>query len=241
MGGAEYAESSASRTRAARGSCRLSGNAVTAGTTRSRRGLTLRELIIRPIAWHPPDGATEAVVPGGSSTVILTADEIDVGYNSTRSASFGTAMGRRACVVLDDSLCCIVTARTAFSSSNDTSRCVKCTPCREGIAWLTAICQSSKTAARPGRPRPAARLCDRSTASACARSVTPTRSSRVVRAKIRDEFTRTSNTALPVRRQLVLEGVVARSDARRPDHSRHGRPRGGARVKTTRAASPAGT
>jgi NADH-quinone oxidoreductase subunit F len=80
----------------------------------------------------------KAVVPGGSSTVILTADEIDVGYDFDSLAQLRTAMGSAGIIVLDDR-CCIVQLGIRFSEFYEHESCGKCTPCREGTRWLTAI------------------------------------------------------------------------------------------------------
>jgi NADH-quinone oxidoreductase subunit F len=77
-------------------------------------------------------------VPGGSSTVILRADEIDVGYDFDSLAQLRTAMGSAGIVVLDDR-CCIVQLGIRFSEFYEHESCGKCTPCREGTRWLTAI------------------------------------------------------------------------------------------------------
>ena len=86
-----------------------------------------------------PDGRElKAVVPGGSSTVILKGDEVDVGYDFDSLAQLRTAMGSAGIVVLDDR-CCIVQLGIRFSEFYEHESCGKCTPCREGTRWLTAI------------------------------------------------------------------------------------------------------
>src|SRR5206468_11040295 len=86
-----------------------------------------------------PDGLElKAVVPGGSSSVIRRADEIDVGFDFVSLAQLRTAMGSAGIVVLDDR-CCIVQLGIRFSEFYEHESCGKCTPCREGTRWLTAI------------------------------------------------------------------------------------------------------
>ena len=121
---------------------------------RARRCAT----IIYDLGGGIPDGRElKAVVPGGSSTVILTKDEIDVGYDFDSLAQLRTAMGSAGIVVLDDR-CCIVQLGIRFSEFYEHESCGKCTPCREGTRWLTAILRKLEDGrAIAGRPRPAAR------------------------------------------------------------------------------------
>ena len=119
--------------------------------------MTLRDLIY-DLGGGIPDGRElKAVVPGGSSTVILTKDEIDVGYDFDSLGQLRTAMGSAGIVVLDDR-CCIVQLGIRFSEFYEHESCGKCTPCREGTRWLTAILRKLEDGrAHAGRPRSAAR------------------------------------------------------------------------------------
>ena len=64
---------------------------------------------------------------------------------------------RRGIVVLDDR-CCIVQLGIRFSEFYEHESCGKCTPCREGTRWLTAILRKLEDGrATQARPRPAAR------------------------------------------------------------------------------------
>jgi NADH-quinone oxidoreductase subunit F len=137
MGGAEYAELGVPNTRGTR-VVSLSGNVVNGGNYEILAGMSLRE-IIYDLGGGIPDGRElKAVVPGGSSTVILTKDEIDVGYDFDSLAQLRSAMGSAGIVVLDDR-CCIVQLGIRWSEFYEHESCGKCTPCREGTRWLTAI------------------------------------------------------------------------------------------------------
>jgi NADH-quinone oxidoreductase subunit F len=137
MGGAEYAKLGVPSSRGTR-VVSISGNVVNGGNYEIASGMSLRELIY-DLGGGIPDGrALKAVVPGGSSTVILRADEIDVGYDFDSLAQLHTAMGSAGVVVLDDR-CCIVQLGIRFSEFYEHESCGKCTPCREGTRWLTAI------------------------------------------------------------------------------------------------------
>ena len=137
MGGAEYAKLGVENSRGTR-VVSISGNVVNGGNYEIEPGMSLRE-IIYDLGGGIPDGRElKAVVPGGSSTVILTKDEIDVGYDFDSLAQLRTAMGSAGIVVLDDR-CCIVQLGIRFSEFYEHESCGKCTPCREGTRWLTAI------------------------------------------------------------------------------------------------------
>jgi NADH-quinone oxidoreductase subunit F len=70
--------------------------------------------------------------------VILKGDEIDVGYDFDSLAAVGTAMGSAGIVCLDDR-CCMVQLGIRVSEFYEHESCGKCTPCREGTRWMTAI------------------------------------------------------------------------------------------------------
>jgi NADH-quinone oxidoreductase subunit F len=137
LGGAEYAKLGVPNTRGTR-VVSISGNVVNGGNYEIEPGMTVRQ-IIDELGGGVPDGRElKAVVPGGSSTVILTKDEIDVGYDFDSLAQYRTSMGSAGIVVLDDR-CCIVQLGIRFSEFYEHESCGKCTPCREGTRWLTAI------------------------------------------------------------------------------------------------------
>ncbi len=137
MGGAEYAKLGVEGSRGTR-VVSISGNVVNGGNYEIENGISMRELIY-DLGGGIPDGRElKAVVPGGSSTVILRADEIDVGYDFESLRELNTAMGSAGIVVLDDR-CCIVQLGIRFSEFYEHESCGKCTPCREGTRWLTAI------------------------------------------------------------------------------------------------------
>jgi NADH-quinone oxidoreductase subunit F len=100
--------------------------------------MSLRDIVYDLGGGIPGGRKLKAVVPGGSSTVILRADEIDVGYDFDSLAKLRTAMGSAGIVVLDDR-CCIVQLGIRFSEFYEHESCGKCTPCREGTRWLTGI------------------------------------------------------------------------------------------------------
>ena len=103
IGGAEYAKlgiESSTGTRV----FSLSGNVVNGGNYELPHGFPLRDLI-NDLGGGVADGhALKAVIPGGSSTVILTGDEanrVTLDFDSLVGA--GTAIGSGGVIVIDES------------------------------------------------------------------------------------------------------------------------------------------
>ncbi|MBF0214148.1 MAG: NADH-quinone oxidoreductase subunit NuoF [Magnetococcales bacterium] len=81
----------------------------------------------------------KGVIPGGSSSPILSAEvcaTITMDYDSLAKA--GTMLGSGAVIVLDKSVC-IVRAVARLSRFYRHESCGQCTPCREGTGWLSQI------------------------------------------------------------------------------------------------------
>jgi NADH-quinone oxidoreductase subunit F len=119
----------------------LSGNVVNGGNYELPHGYPLRDLINVEGGGIADGRELKAVIPGGSSTVILTADEankVTLDFDSLVAA--GTAIGSAAVIVIDDR-CCMVQLGIRVSQFYQHESCGKCTPCRVGTKWLTEILQ----------------------------------------------------------------------------------------------------
>ena len=77
----------------------------------------------------------KAVVPGGSSCPVLTADEIDVGLDFDQMAKAGTMLGSGGIVVLDETVSIVEFALRTIAFYQHES-CGWCIPCREGTDWI---------------------------------------------------------------------------------------------------------
>jgi NADH-quinone oxidoreductase subunit F len=138
MGGAAYAEigpESSTGTRV----FSLSGNVVRPGNYELPHGFPLKDLIY-DVGGGIANGRTlKAVIPGGSSTPILTAAEaekVTLDFDSLSQA--GSAIGSAGVVAIDDR-CCMVQLGVRVSQFYEHESCGKCTPCRVGTRWLTQI------------------------------------------------------------------------------------------------------
>jgi NADH-quinone oxidoreductase subunit F len=137
MGGAEYAKLGVPDSRGTR-VVSISGHVQRPGNYEIENGTSMRSLIYDLGGGIPGGRELKAVIPGGSSTVILRYDEIDVGYDFNSLLKLNTAMGSAGVVALDDR-CCMVQLGIRISEFYEHESCGKCTPCREGTRWMTQI------------------------------------------------------------------------------------------------------
>jgi NADH-quinone oxidoreductase subunit F len=101
-------------------------------------GVTLRELIYDHCGGMRDGRALKAVIPGGASTPILSADQIDTALDFDSIAKAGSAMGSTAVMVMDETTC-IVGATLILTRFFAHESCGQCTPCREGTHWAERI------------------------------------------------------------------------------------------------------
>ncbi|MEO5327541.1 MAG: NADH-quinone oxidoreductase subunit NuoF [Magnetococcus sp. THC-1_WYH] len=81
----------------------------------------------------------KGVIPGGSSSPILTreaCETVKMDYDSIARA--GSMLGSGAVIVLDKSVC-VVRALARISRFYRHESCGQCTPCREGTGWMAQI------------------------------------------------------------------------------------------------------
>src|SRR4029453_2470136 len=117
----------------------LSGNVGRPGNYELPHGFPLKDLIYE-VGGGIPEGRTlKAVIPGGSSTAILTPAEAErLTLDSDTLAGAGTAIGSTGVIAIDDR-CCIVQLGVRVSQFYEHESCGKCTPCRVGTRWITQI------------------------------------------------------------------------------------------------------
>jgi NADH-quinone oxidoreductase subunit F len=138
LGGAAYAKLGVANSTGTR-VFSLSGNVVRAGNYELPLGTPLRELIYE-IGGGIPDGhELKAVIPGGSSTPILRADEIDgVTLDFDSMSAAGSQLGSGGVIVLDERAC-IVQLALRVAAFYEYESCGKCVPCRIGTRWVSDI------------------------------------------------------------------------------------------------------
>ena len=115
----------------------VSGHVVRPGVYEASVSVTLRELI--EMAGGVRDGnKLKAVIPGGISAKILTADEIDVAMDFDSLMAAGSMAGSGGVIVMDETTCMVEALESAAKFFADES-CGQCSPCREGTGWVHRI------------------------------------------------------------------------------------------------------
>ena len=77
----------------------------------------------------------KAVIPGGSSCPLLTADEADLAMDFDSLAKAGSMLGSGGVVIIDEETCMVDVARRIMHFYAHES-CGWCIPCREGTSWI---------------------------------------------------------------------------------------------------------
>ena len=80
----------------------------------------------------------KAVIPGGMSAKVLTAEEIDVAMDFDSLLAAGTMAGSGGVIVMDDSASMVEALQSAAKFFAHES-CGQCSPCREGTGWIHRI------------------------------------------------------------------------------------------------------
>jgi NADH-quinone oxidoreductase subunit F len=116
----------------------ISGHINRPGIYELPLGFPLRRLI-EEVAGGMKDGKKlKAVIPGGSSCPLLSADEIDVAMDYDSVAKIGSMLGSGGTVIFDEDTCMVDVARRIMHFYAHES-CGWCIPCREGTTWLRKI------------------------------------------------------------------------------------------------------
>ncbi len=115
----------------------LSGHVARPGQYEAPLGTTLRELLdlsggIR--AGH----RLKFWTPGGSSTPLFTAAELDVPLDYESVAKAGSMLGTRSLQIFDETTC-VLRVVLRWTEFYEHESCGKCTPCREGTYWMVQV------------------------------------------------------------------------------------------------------
>ncbi len=113
----------------------VSGHVKRPGNYELPLGSPLREIIEEHAGGVREGHRLKAVIPGGASTPVLTADQIDVPMAFETLAAAGSALGTGAIIVMDETTSMVEVARrlTRFFTHESCGRCV---PCRIGSQRL---------------------------------------------------------------------------------------------------------
>ncbi len=116
----------------------LSGDVVRGGNYELPHGATFRELIEACGGGVAGGRKLKAIIPGGSSSPVLPADQIDLSMDFDSIQKAGSFLGSASVIVIDDRACMVQLALRLTQFYMNES-CGKCTPCREGTRWLELI------------------------------------------------------------------------------------------------------
>jgi NADH-quinone oxidoreductase subunit F len=101
-------------------------------------GTSLKDIIFKYAGGMKEGKKLKAVIPGGMSAPILTADEIDIKMDFDSLIEANSMLGSAAIIVIDDktSILDVLKVVTKFYSHES---CGQCTPCRVGNSWINKI------------------------------------------------------------------------------------------------------
>jgi NADH-quinone oxidoreductase subunit F len=118
----------------------LSGPIENPGVYEAPSGITVRELLESDeYGGGMRDGhELKAYVPGGSSTAVLTPDQLDLEMAFEPMREVGSNLGTACITFLDQSTCMVrLAARLAHFYHHES--CGQCTPCRDGTGWAAKV------------------------------------------------------------------------------------------------------
>ncbi len=116
----------------------LSGHVKRPGVYECSMRVTLRELIYEQAGGMREGRTLKAVIPGGISAAILTANEIDTQMDFDSLKKAGTMAGSGGVIIMDDSTNMVKALWNAMQFFSHES-CGQCSPCREGTGWAFKV------------------------------------------------------------------------------------------------------
>jgi len=118
----------------------VSGHVKKPGTFEAPMDVSLKDLIYDDKFAGGIRGGhkLKCVIPGGSSVPVLMPNEIDIPASFDAIAKAGSLLGSAGIIVMDETTCMVWAAENLLHFYRHES-CGKCTPCREGAAWLHNI------------------------------------------------------------------------------------------------------
>jgi NADH-quinone oxidoreductase subunit F len=136
-GGEKYASRGTPKNGGTRMLC-VAGHVNKPGIYEVPLGMNMKKFIYEIAGGIPNGKKLKAVIPGGSSCPLLTADEIDIAMDYDSVAKAGSMLGSGGMVVMDEDTCMVDMARRIMHFYAHES-CGWCIPCREGTTWLRKV------------------------------------------------------------------------------------------------------
>lgn len=117
----------------------ISGHVNRPGVYELPSGVPVMELINEVAQGIRGDKKLKALIPGGSSTPVLRADQLEgVSMDADSLREAGSMMGTAGMIVMDEDTD-MVEALWRIAHFYHHESCGQCTPCREGTGWLEKI------------------------------------------------------------------------------------------------------
>lgn len=116
----------------------VSGHVKNPGVYELPLGIPLKQVIYDHAGGVRFNRKLKAVVPGGLSAAILTADEIEVGMDFDQLRAKQTMAGSGGVIVMDENTCMVQALKVVMRFYAHES-CGQCSPCREGTGWVYRI------------------------------------------------------------------------------------------------------
>jgi NADH-quinone oxidoreductase subunit F len=117
----------------------ISGHIVRPGVYEVEYGYPLARFIYDDCGGPLGGGRIKCVVPGGISTKVLTAADIEnVTYDHASLTAAGSGVGSGGMIVVAEGTCMVRWLQVLLRFYHHES-CGQCTPCREGMGWMHRI------------------------------------------------------------------------------------------------------
>jgi NADH-quinone oxidoreductase subunit F len=137
MGGGRYAKLGTETSKGTK-LVSVSGHVQRPGNYEVELGIPSREIVYGLAGGPPPGRSVKCWFPGGSSSPVLLAEDLDLPYDFDSMAKAGSMLGSGAIIVVDDATPILAVALKVAKFYQHES-CGKCTPCREGTNWTVKM------------------------------------------------------------------------------------------------------
>ncbi|NOQ32053.1 MAG: NADH-quinone oxidoreductase subunit NuoF [Helicobacteraceae bacterium] len=120
----------------------MSGHVNKPGVYESEFGICMMDYINHYGGGIKNGKKLKAIIPGGASTKILTADEVGLAkldYETMKA--LGSSLGTGGMIVMDEDTNMVEALKNLLEFYHHES-CGQCTPCREGTGWVDTIMQN---------------------------------------------------------------------------------------------------
>jgi NADH-quinone oxidoreductase subunit F len=119
----------------------VSGHVNNPGVFEMPTGEPLLEIIYKWAGGIPGNKGIKAVIPGGSSTMILRGDQLEgIRMDADSLKAAGSSVGTAGIIVMDEDTD-LIQVITRIAQFYYRESCGQCTPCREGTVWMFKILQ----------------------------------------------------------------------------------------------------